>query len=56
MAETVVDPNDAEILREKISLIESVKEELATEIETEDKSFSLFGWVNRIFSRKNLLK
>lgn len=53
VAEIINEGIDAEIVNEKITIIESAKAELEEEIEKEEKGFSVFGWVNRFFSRRS---
>ncbi len=43
---------DEIILEEQIKEMEQVKEQVKEEVKLEAKSFSLFGWLNRAFSKK----
>lgn len=47
----VSNAKDAEVLEDQIAIMEQVTAELKVEIENESKGFSLFGWLNKMFSK-----
>jgi hypothetical protein len=48
----ITDETDAGILQEQIAVMEEVKAELEQETAEESRTFSLFGWLNRMLSNK----
>jgi len=48
----VSDKVDASTLQEQIAVMEQVKTELEREVIGESKGFSLFGWLNKMLSKK----
>jgi uncharacterized membrane protein YccC len=51
LASQVVNEEDAVKLREQIAIMEQIKEELQKEADEESGGFSIFGWLNKIFSK-----
>lgn len=51
LAKQITEQADIEILENQIEVMEQIKKELKEEVGLESSGFSLFGWLNKIFSR-----